>query len=467
MIDADGYTTTFYDDATGAVTKTVTVVSITPNATITTSSVPDLLGRPVQTTDGNGNTTTIQYVDGLLQSSVTTTPAAGPAQKVVNDLGQGTITTMATVPGGSLQKVSEVWLDYAGRTVQSQRYDGQGGNTGGTYTTQDEYDDCGGLYWTQDAVGTITETDFDGLGRATNVWVGTSEANLTEVESEQYDNNGVGDGNLTQTTQYTNAAALNQHVTSSYFDWQDRPVAQFNGLQVTYNTLDNLGEATQADVYDGTLSNTNIVMGANGVPQPPANSAALRAGPSRTTTTRAGPTKARLQRRSEHGTVDAGNYLATQILPRRPRRRGGDAGPRRPGDDHELRRRRPRHAPAVRQRGQRPPGTIGTVVQSVATQYDGDSNPIFVTTSQLNPDGRAMRTSYVGNWYNDANQLTNTVNYGTNGGTPMSQRPADPPRAVCDADDYQYDAGGFLSRPPILPACKPPMPTTTWDACRK
>ena len=65
VIDADGYTTTY--DATGAVTKAVPSSSITPNATITTSSVPDLLGRPVQTTDGNDNTTTIQYVDGLLQ----------------------------------------------------------------------------------------------------------------------------------------------------------------------------------------------------------------------------------------------------------------------------------------------------------------------------------------------------------------------------------------------------------------
>ncbi len=73
------------------------------------------------------------------------------------------------------------------------------------------------------------------------------------------------------------------------------------------------------------------------------------------------------------------------------------------------------------------PGTIGTVVQSVATQYDGDSNPVFVTTSQLNADGTTYRTSYVGSWYNNADQLTNTVNYGTNNGTSMSQRPADPP----------------------------------------
>ena len=42
-------------------------------------------------------------------------------------------------------------------------------------------------------------------------------------------------------------------------------------------------------------------------------------------------------------------------------------------------------------------GSIGTVVQSVATQYDGDSIPVFVTTSQLNADGTTYRTSYVRN----------------------------------------------------------------------
>ena len=99
-------------------------------------------------------------------------------------------------------------------------------------------------------------------------------------------------------------------------------------------------------------------------------------------------------------------------------------------------------------------GSIGTVVQSVATQYDGDSIPVFVTTSQLNADGTTYRTSYVRNWYNNANQLTNTANYGTNNGTSMSQQPAAPPGPVglapisntsVLATSYQYDAGGFLS----------------------
>ena len=158
------------------------------------------LGRPLQTTDGNGNVTTIAYTDGLLQSTVTTTPptlpvgtTAAPTTKVLTDAGQGTITTTVTVPDGSPQKVSTVWLDYAGRTLKTPSATTD--SDPGPATPARRWTNTTirvNLYWTQDAVGTITKTDFDGLGRATNAWVGTSNTNLTEVESEQYDNNGAG-----------------------------------------------------------------------------------------------------------------------------------------------------------------------------------------------------------------------------------------------------------------------------------
>ena len=68
-------------------------------------------------------------------------------------------------------------------------------------------------------------------------------------------------------------------------------------------------------------------------------------------------------------------------------------------------------------------GTIGTLVQKVETQYDSDSNPTFITTSQLNTDGSTYFVTCVGNWYDVANRVTETVNYGTNNSTPMSARP--------------------------------------------
>ena len=89
-------------------------------------------------------------------------------------------------------------------------------------------------------------------------------------------------------------------------------------------------------------------------------------------------------------------------------------------------------------------GTVATVVQSVTTQYDGDGNPIFVTTSQLNPDGATYWTTYVGTWYNAQSQVTSTANYGTNGGTAMTGRVA--PTAGVLVTSYEYDAGGFLAQ---------------------
>ena len=444
VTDADGYKTTYYyDSLTGAVTKTVAVVDVSSGATITTFSVPDLLGRPIQTTDGNGNVTTIAYVDGLLQSTVTTTPAAGPVEEVVDNLGSGTITTLATVAaiatgpdsptGGSMQAVSKVWLDFAGRTLETQRYSGL---PGGTYTTLDDYDDAGNLYWTEDAVGTITETDFDGLGRPTEVWVGTSEANETEVESEQYDDNGVGDGTLTQTTQYTNANTPN-HVTTSYFDWRDRLVAQDNGLQITFNTLDNLGEVTQSDIYDATKS---AVLAFGAMIFAPSSSA-LRA---QTVTWYDDQGRAY---ESDVYSVNpssglVGNYLATEMY---HDGRGDVVATLAPGGLLTTTTYDGAGRVTLQQsgsEGETTPGTIGTAVQSVATQYDDNSNPILVTTSLLNPDG-TTRVSYVDNWYNAANQLTATANYGTN----VSPRPSSPPASSTTVlvTGYQYDAGGFLS----------------------
>ena len=467
VTDADGYTTNYRYDygglGTGVLIKTVQGLDTAQSQTITTSSVPDLLGRTVQTTDGNLNVTTIQYCDGLLQSSVTTTPEVAPAgqttaptQTVLTDAGQGTVTTTTTATSGSMEKVSMAWLDYAGRTLKTQRYDGMGD----TYTTLDAYDDSGNLYWTQDAVGTITETLFDGLGRATLVAVGTTDSNLTYVESEQYDNNQVGDGDLTRTNQYTSLryGGYTGRDTTSYYDWRDRLVAQDdgilltynslnntlaqdNGLQITYNTLDNQGEVTQSDVYDATLPNTGIVI-ANGVPQPPGNANALRAQTSTAYDNRGRAYETDVYSVDpNNGTV--GGSLETDIY---HDGRGDVVATAAPGGLVTTTAYDGARRVTLQQSGNAGAvaGTIGTVVQSTATQYDNDSNPIFATTSQLNPDGTTMRNTYVGNWYDPDNRLLITVNYGTNGGTAISQRPQYVTSVPGLWTSYQYDAGGFL-----------------------
>lgn len=69
------------------------------------------------------------------------------------------------------------------------------------------------------------------FNRAASVWVGTNDtptsgtwspsnpAGMVEVESNQYDNGGVGDGDLTETIQYPGNGAP-QRVTQYWFNWR-------------------------------------------------------------------------------------------------------------------------------------------------------------------------------------------------------------------------------------------------------
>jgi hypothetical protein len=90
--------------------------------------------------------------------------------------------------------------------------------------------------------------------------------------------NGVGDGNLTQTTQYPGGGATNR-VTQSWYDWRDRLVASKSGVQgtedttthrpISYTTYDNLNEATKVQSFDG---DTVTLSYSSGVPQAPSAS---------------------------------------------------------------------------------------------------------------------------------------------------------------------------------------------------
>ena len=81
----------------------------------------------------------------------------------------------------------------------------------------------------------------------------TSPSNMVELTADVYDGGGVGDGNLTQETEYPGGGAA-ARVTDNYYDWRDRLVASKDGVQssedstthrpITYYTLDNLGEVT-------------------------------------------------------------------------------------------------------------------------------------------------------------------------------------------------------------------------------
>src|SRR5579884_851761 len=143
------------------------------------------------------------------------------------------------------------------------------------YQTNYDYDSDGRLVRTQTPNGTIYRTVYNSLGEAVSDWVGTNDtptsgewsptnntgsANMVEVSSYQYDNGGVGDGNLTQETDYPGLGAANR-VTDYWYDWRDRLVAQKSGVESNENdgvnrpiivtTYDNLDEATETQQYVG------------------------------------------------------------------------------------------------------------------------------------------------------------------------------------------------------------------------
>src|SRR5262249_15557906 len=155
---------------------------------------------------------------------------------------------------------------------------------------------------TQLPTGTIYRTVWDGLGRVASQWVGlddtptsgewsptnTAGTDLVKVSENVYDGGGIGDSNLTQVTQFP-AGSADTRLRQFFYDWRDRVVAIKDGVQGTeatdvqrpifYSELDNLGEVTAQEQYDGdniTISDGN----GDGVPDKPSSSL-LRA---RTTT---------------------------------------------------------------------------------------------------------------------------------------------------------------------------------------
>ncbi len=164
------------------------------------------------------------------------------------------------------------------------------------YATTYGYDDMGRQARTVDPNDTITDTTYDKLGRVVGTYVGTSDSigtsnweafihnvtanatdvtgtNMTLVSLNQYDDGGVGDSNLTQTTEYPGGSQPNR-VTDYLYDWQDRLITTAEGIgasssthpPLTVNTLDNLGNVIATAQYDDQGISTLTSSGNTGVP---------------------------------------------------------------------------------------------------------------------------------------------------------------------------------------------------------
>ncbi len=85
-----------------------------------------------------------------------------------------------------------------------------------------------------------TRALFDINGRAIATFVGTNDAgatdsdptgggatgnNMVQTSASVYDNGGVGDGNLTQSTAYVDATGANNRVTGYGYDFRDRQIS--------------------------------------------------------------------------------------------------------------------------------------------------------------------------------------------------------------------------------------------------
>ena len=84
---------------------------------------------------------------------------------------------------------------------------------------------------------------------------------MVQLSSMVYDNGGVGDGNLTSSTQIP-GGGLTDRTTAYFYDWRNRTVAMKSGVETTtestsvnravsYTQYDNLNQTLASYVYDG------------------------------------------------------------------------------------------------------------------------------------------------------------------------------------------------------------------------
>jgi YD repeat-containing protein len=475
-----------YDLATGALIRTI----VDDGGLDLTTEVTawDNLGRPTQIRDPNGNTTGIEYTDTAHVTMVRTTPPAGPAQVVREDRKNGFVDAY-TEAGGTRWSMRRSWFDLGGRLLYEDRYhnipngdltaETVGTETSPTDPTQGNfnrtrwaYDAAGKLYWVKNGLGTITETHYDGLGRMTGTSIGTTS--LVRVSHNEYDDGGVGDGNLTRVTFHPGGDAPDR-ITQSWYDWRGREVATKSGVEdpsientpagqlvnrpITYRVFDNLDHMLLEIVYDGDGIGIGDASG-DGIPDAPPH-AARRAATAIVYDALGRPI--RLLNYGVHQTAgyvyesqktafwyDGRGNIIKQYAPGGLVSKTAYDGANRPtaqyftdgggdwswADAHDV--------------------DADIVVSQMEIQYDDNGNVVLLATRDRNHDANPTatgplnaalaRTSYIRHWYDAINRLEHSIDYGTNATLASS----DQPRQVFDGDDpylrtdYSYDAGGRL-----------------------
>jgi RHS repeat-associated protein len=307
-----------YEPLTGMVSKVISDVNTAVSANepagwttpagggshLSTTLEIDPLGRTTAVTDPLGVVTYSVHNDLTHETrtypgwNTATNLPAGPTQVVRHDEPNGyrerlSMTAAPAVVGGrptGAEPISGVvalerdYLDTGGRITRTDSYHALAGlaystapniGTLGTnyYRRFHNYDARGRKDQDVDWTGTITRTYFDGLNRAKSVWIGTDDTptsgdwsptnlagtNLIKVSENEYDANGVGDGNLTRSRAFTSAAVSLD--TFFQYDFRGRMTSSRApdkiALRRVYDQRDRVwSEETYAD------ADSNFVIGA-------------------------------------------------------------------------------------------------------------------------------------------------------------------------------------------------------------
>ncbi len=528
--DPDGYIQYFaYDPLTGALVTSIADVNTADTSEFTnlptgwttptggglnlvTQYQVDDRGRTTKETSPDGNITYYVYLDAQHEERIyqgwnaSSGMPTGPTEVIREDAADGydEVFTMTAAPNlnpdgtpngseatSGLQSLTRDYTNDASQMIAEDDYFNLGGlaySTGvmGTlnvnyYQTQYGYDSGGRLTRTQTANGTIYRTVYNSLGQPLSDWVGTNDtpdygewspdnntgtSNMVQVRSYQYDNGGVGDGNLTQVTDSPGLGQADR-VTQLWYDWRDRVVATKSGVQYSENdgtnrpiivtTYDNLNEAIETQQYDGDGVTPQIV---NGVLQ------ALD------------PSLLRAQEVDSYD--DQGRIYQTQVYDVNPStgavsstalttndyygHRGNLIAESAPGGLWTKSQFDGTGRDVMDSTTDGAGGTTWAAAASVAndtvleqqqTVYDADGNAIETIDSQRfdnatgtgplgNPtSGIGARVYYAAAYYDNTDRVTATVDMGTNGGVAWT-RPNTPPAASATAlvTTYAYNGMG-------------------------
>jgi YD repeat-containing protein len=255
-----------------------------------------------------------------------------------------------------------------------------------------------------------------------------------------------------QVTLYTGNSSAPNRVTNYTYDWQDELQATNNGITLTYNALDNLGETTSTQIYNA--SGASVTQSPDGSTIYVHNSGGLEAETDYSIDGR-GQVYQSIQDGVLNG-YNTGNQLITNYY---HDGRGDVIETDSPsglvtGDVYDG---AGRLILTSTGGGTGNGGGPQDPVSYTQTYYDGNGNAVLVATTQevidatddtTNPADIPSRTTYVATDYDAANRPIWTSNLGTNNPIPVGSTTYTP--SVNPPDDgltttFQYDSGGVLN----------------------